>query len=148
MNNLEKAAIFETELAPFFTEKAPAQLPENFKNGFVKWFPWVNLVLVVLTIPAVLILLAALGLVTTAGAVGGGGGLRELIGISIALIAIVFRILATPGLFKATRGSWVLVYYAELVSVVSSVISLSIFGLAFNALFLFILFQVRPLYLK
>ena len=51
---MSQPAILESELAPFFTVKAPFQFPINFREGFVKYWPIVSLILLLLALPAIL----------------------------------------------------------------------------------------------
>ncbi len=144
---MAQPAILEPELAPYFTSKAPFQFPINFREGFVKYWPIVTLVLLILGIPAILAFLgigAALVPVSFMGGVGAGVGYT--ITMILSLIGLVLSILALPGLFNRKRSGWVFSYYAQLISILTSVFSISIFGILLGLLFMMLLFQVRDYY--
>ncbi len=140
-------AMLESELAPFFTTKAPFQFPENFKAGFVKYWPIVSLVILILAIPAILAFLG-LGAAFMPAAYAGGAGVGMIYTITIVLTiaSTVLGILALPGLFNKTRSGWVFSYYAQLISILGGILSFSILGVIFGLLWLMLLFQVRDYY--
>ncbi|QIP13994.1 chromate transporter [Spirosoma aureum] len=144
---MAQSAILEAELAPYFTTKAPFQFPINFREGFVKYWPIVTLVLLVLALPAILAFLG-LGtfLVPVSYAGGFGAGLGYTISMIFSLAGLVLGILALPGLFNRKRSGWVFSYYAQLIGIVSSVVVFNLVGLLFGLLFLMLLFQVRDYY--
>ncbi len=134
-------------MAPFFTTKAPFQFPVNFREGFVKYWPIVSLVLLLLTIPAILMFLGIGAFLVPASFVAGvGAGFGYTISMVLTTISLVLGVLALPGLFNRKRGGWVLSYYAQLVSIVAAVLTISILGIIFGLLFLMLLFQVREYY--
>ena len=57
-------------------------------------------------------------------------------------------IVAVPGLFKRTKGAWTLLFYASIISLIGSIISLSgiVSGLIGAIIGWYILFQVKELY--
>ena len=145
---MTKPAILEPELAPYFTTKAPFQFPVEFREAFVKYWPIASLVLIALAIPGFLILF---GLGTAISmSVGAGMGTFIFISTLVSLAATVLSAIALPGLFNRKRQGWVLSYYAQLVSVVALLLSLSIVGILLGGLlrllFLMLLFQVRDYY--
>jgi hypothetical protein len=136
-------AILEEELAPLFANLPP--LPEEFKNGFVKYVPIVTLVLLLISVPG---LLAAFALGSALFAFAGFTGILTLLSFILSLVAVALTIFALPGLFKQKRSGWVLQYYSELVSIVASLLSISILGLVLNAVWLYVFFQVRDRYVN
>ena len=144
---MNQPAAFETELAPYFTTKAPFQFPVEFRAGFVKYWPIITLVLLILAAPAILVFLGigtALMPVSFLGGVGAGFGYT--ITMILSVVGLVLSVLALPGLFNRKRAGWVFSYYAQLISIVSSVFSFSLFGIVLGLLFLMLLFQVREYY--
>lgn len=144
---MNQSAILETELAPYFTTRAPFQFPINFKEGFVKYWPIVTLILLILAIPAILVFLgigAALVPFSYAGGVGAGFGYT--LSMVFSIIQLVLAVLALPGLFNKKRQGWVFSYYSQLISIVGAVISIHIVGTLIGLLFLMLLFQVREYY--
>ncbi len=140
---MAQQAVLEPELGPIFTDKAPFQLPEEFREGFAKYIPYVAVVLLPLSLLAILF----------------GGGMAILSGfflnirVSLALLVMVASLivgaLAIPGLFKRTRESWTKMYIADLLYILSAIISFDIVSIIISFLIgLFILFQVRSKYVN
>ncbi len=141
---MTQSAILEPELAPYFTTKAPFQFPVEFREGFVKYWPIVSLVLLILALPAIL---ALLGLGAWFSSVAGYGyGALYTIGVVFSIATTVLRALALPGLFNRKRQGWVFSYYAQLLSIVGGIVSFSVVGILLGLLFLLLLFQVRDYY--
>ncbi|MFD2571892.1 chromate transporter [Spirosoma soli] len=144
---MAQSAVLESELAPYFTTKAPFQFPIGFREGFVKYWPIVSLILLLITLPAILAFLgigAALVPVSFFGGVGAGFGYT--ITMILSLVGLVLGALALPGLFNRKRSGWVLSYYAQLISIVGSIFTFSLLGVILGLLFLLLLFQVREYY--
>ncbi|GAB3223778.1 chromate transporter [Spirosoma arcticum] len=144
---MNQSALLETELAPYFTIKAPFQFPVNFREGFVKYWPFVSLVLLLLTLPSILLFLGIGTALLPVSFVGGiGSGIGYTISMVLTVIGLVLSLLALPGLFNRKRSGWVLSYYAQLLSIVTSILSFSLIGILLGLLFLMLLFQVRDYY--
>jgi hypothetical protein len=129
----------------YLVQKAPFQLPDNAKEGIVKWGPWITVVLLVLALPP---LLALLGIGAVLMPFAGPGYAAGFTYFSILLIAeIGLMIAALPGLFARKMSGWRLLFWSQVVSLVLSVLQGAIVGGILGALIAFyILFQVRPLY--
>lgn len=135
----------------YLLKKAPS-LPSNVKELIVKFAPWVNILLALFAIPAVLLVLGLGALVAPfsmflgpAGAVS--YGINYLVSTAILGITVVLELMAIPGLFSRSRKAWNLLYYATLLSAVSSLVSFHIFNALFSALIgLYFLFQIREYY--
>lgn len=149
------SAVLETQLADAF-KKVNIQIPESGKQTLVKILPWVDLVLLILLLPAVLAIFALGSLI---------GGLAVATGVStgpIYWLALVFLVVqvgfmaaALPGLFKLRRQGWVLMYYGTLIGVVYNLFDWVrtpaaffglVWGLAISAVSLWLIFQVRDHY--
>jgi len=144
---MAQSALLEAEMAPFFTTKAPFQFPANFRDGFVKYWPIVSLILLLLSLPAILLFLGIGAFLVPASFVAGAGaGFGYTISMVLTIVSLVLSVLALPGLFNRKRGGWVLSYYAQLVSILAGVLTISILGIIFGLLFLMLLFQVREYY--
>jgi hypothetical protein len=150
-NNASTLAMLEDTLDLYFGQKAPA-LPPNVKELFVRFAPWVTLVLLLITLPAVLI---ALGLGALAAPlaflVGPGYGVSYGVTYTVAMVilgvSVVLEAMSLPGLFKRTRQGWRLAYYGVLVNIVGSLIGLNLVSALISAIVgFYILFQVKPLY--
>jgi len=71
-----------------------------------------------------------------------------MISLIISVIVLVMEVIAVPGLFKRTKGGWNLVFYASIVSLIGSIISINgiISGIIGAIIGWYILFQVKDLY--
>ncbi|WP_020598353.1 hypothetical protein [Spirosoma panaciterrae] len=144
---MAQPAVLEAELAPYFTTKAPFQFPINFREGFVKFWPIVTLVLLILAAPGILLFLGIGTALMPATFMGGASvGFGYTIAMILSIAGLVLSILALPGLFNRKRSGWVYSYYAQLISIVTSIFSFSILGILLGLLFLMLLFQVRDYY--
>ncbi|MBC3788090.1 chromate transporter [Spirosoma utsteinense] len=144
---MNQSALLETELAPYFTVKAPFQFPINFREGFVKYWPIVTLIVMILTLPALLVFLgigAALMPVSFLDGVGTGVGYT--LTMILTLVGLILGLLALPGLFNRKRSGWVFSYYAQILSIVGSLVGFHLISVLFGLLFLMLLFQVRDYY--
>ncbi len=133
-------------LETYLVKQAPS-LPKNIKEILVKIAPWLEVVGVVMTVPAIFALLGfnAMMYGTT---YGGYVAARNFSLSTIFLLAgFVLMILAIPGLFNRTKVGWNYVYYSVLVSAVYSLISYQFFGMVVGTLIsLYLLFQVKSYY--
>ncbi|KAB7732724.1 chromate transporter [Rudanella paleaurantiibacter] len=139
---MTQQAVLEPELAPLFTEKAPFQLPEEFREGFAKYVPYIAVIFLPLSMLAIIF---------------GGGvailsgfflNLRASLSLLLVVASLIIGVLAIPGLFKRTRESWTKMYVAELLYIASAIISFDIIGVILSFLLgLYLLFQVRGKYM-
>ena len=131
----------------YLVKKAPFQLPKEVKEFLVKFGPWIALVWLVLSLPALLVML---GIGTAFMPFGGTMYSVGFTYISVVLLAqLVLLALALPGLFKRKMSAWRLMFYSQLIGIVSSLLMGSIFGAIIGGLIgLYILFQIRPLYVN
>lgn len=131
----------------YFGKKAPS-LPENAKEAIVKFGPWIALILLIISAPAVLGLLG-LGAALSPFAYLGGitGGVGYMVSIVFTIVIMVMEIIALPGLFKRSRSGWNIMFYSTLLQAVESVLSMNIGGLIIGTLLsLYVLFQIRSYY--
>lgn len=131
----------------YLVKKAPFQIPGEIREFLVKFGPWIALVLLILALPALLVMLGIGTAMMPFGGVGYAAGFTYL---SVMLLAqLVLQALALPGLFARKMSGWKLIFYAQLVGIVFSLLSGSILGALIGGLIgLYILFQVRPLYVN
>jgi hypothetical protein len=142
---MAQPAVFEQELAPIFTEKAPFQIPDDIRQILVKIIPYLIILQVVFFVLSLLgggrVILAAFS-----------ANILYSISALISLVGAVIGMLALPGSFKCTRESWVKMYQAQLLFVLASLVTLTISGfisgLISLVLGLFVLFQIRPKYVN
>jgi hypothetical protein len=136
----------EDVLQLYLVEKAPA-LPSGWKEVLVKIIPWIILVVIIFTLPAVLFAFGLGTLLAPFGFLAGvGAGFVYLISMALAAVVLILEALALSGLFNRTRKGWTFAYYAALVGGVSNILSLSIGGLVGTLIGLYILFQIREHY--
>lgn len=135
----------------YLVKKAPA-LPKNWKEFIVKISPWLVIVGAVLAAWALIGLFTAMSNLNAAAPYAAAMsqitiGPQFYISIALSIAVIVLELLALPGLFARTKKGWNLVFYASLVSAVSSLISMNIGSLIIGTLLsLYILFQIREYY--
>lgn len=131
----------------YLVNKAPA-LPENAKEAIVKFGPWISLILLVVSLPAILGLLGLGAALTPFSYLGGmGAGFTYTASIVFTIVVMVMQLIALPGLFKRKLSSWNMMFYASLVEAVHNVVLFNLGGLIIGTLLsLYILFQVKKLY--
>jgi len=137
----------EDKINLYFGEKAP-QLPEKVKLVLVKISPYLILISIIFSLPAIL---AALGLGTILAPIGlyagVSSGFHFSVGLLITLAVIVLEIMALPGLFKNKRQAWELMFYSTLINAVYALITLSLGSLIIGtALSWYFWFQIRSFY--
>lgn len=131
----------------YLVKKAPFQIPGEIRELLVKFGPWIALVLLILSLPALLVML---GLGTALMPLGGVGYASGFGFLTVALLAqLVLLGMALPGLFTRKRSSWNLLLYSQLVGIAASILSGSIVWALLGGLIgLYILFQIRVLYVN
>ncbi|MFZ2299704.1 MAG: hypothetical protein WAW00_01045 [Candidatus Moraniibacteriota bacterium] len=143
----------EALLDEYMVKKAPFHLPMGLKEFIAKVSPYLIIIFAVMALP---LILAAIGISTAfaplgmmgAYGYGFGWGLSAIISLVVAVIVLVMEVMAIPGLFKRTRGAWRLLFYASIVSLIGSIISISgiVGGVIGAVIGWYILFQVKELY--
>lgn len=138
----------EDLLDEYLVKKAPFTIPDKWKEAIVKFAPWINLILMILALPALLALFGIGAFLAPSSYLGGlRTGMAYTLGLIVASIAIVLNALAIPGLFKRTRQGWMFVFYATLIGVVENAIHFNIGNLIIGSLLsLYMLFQVKSYY--
>jgi len=140
-------AQLERLLETYFGEKAP-RLPDGIKEFIVNFGPWITLLMIVATLPA---MLAILGLGTMAipfSYLGGFQfGLRHTISILLTGATLILDVIALPGLFKRKLSAWKLIFYVSLISVVQNALTVNFSSLVIGSLISwYVLFQIKKLY--
>jgi len=125
----------------YLVTKAPFQLPDSLKEIIVKFGPWIAVILLVLSLPA---LLVVLGVSTAFMPYAIGFGILWALAFCLHLVLMG---LALPGLFARKMSGWTLMFYAQVVSIVASLLSHAFIGaIIFGLISFYILFQVRSKY--
>lgn len=132
----------------YLVTKAPVQLPANVKEWLVKYGPWIDLVLLILFLPAILLVL---GLGAIALPFSGIAGPQAAAGLGLAMIAMVVQVvlmaIALPGLFARKKSGWNFAFYGVVFSLLSNLISFQILGgLISFVIGAYFLFQIRSYY--
>ncbi len=148
-------------LKPYFTTKAPFQIPTGGREFIVKIAPWVIIAVAVLSVFGLFGILSALGLGTAMlGAYGvyvPQSGLYVAMAwasLIIGIINIILLFMAFPGLKSHQESGWRYIYYTEALAIASAIVSFvggfnggSLLGGALGVIIgLYILFQVRDYY--
>jgi len=129
----------------YLVKKAPFQLPEPAKEAIVQYGPWITIVLLVLTLPLLLALLGIGAIFSPFGGVSAAAGFG-IVALGT-IIEVGLTIAALPGLFARKMNGWTFLFYARVVSFVTSILALNIVGaIVFGLISFYILFQIRPLY--
>ena len=129
----------------YLVKKAPFQIPDEAKEWIVKYGPWITIVLLVLTLPALLVVLGIGAVLIPFGGVGYATGFGYLtLGL---IVQIGLTLAALPGLFARRLSGWTLLFYARIVSLVFTLLAGGIVSALVGGLIsMYILFQVRALY--
>ena len=122
-------------------------LPTNIRELLVKIAPWLALIFGVLGI------IGGLGMlgISPVGLMGGvrNGALLLVMGV-LTILASVLMVMAFTKLNKKEYGGWKLLFWSEIVSFVSSILSLQvgsiISALIFCSIGLYLLFQIKSYY--
>ena len=129
----------------YFVKKAPFQIPEQGREAIVKWGPWIAVVLIALSLPAILALLGfGASLIPFGGYYYATG-----FGLSTIFLIVHFGLMiaALPGLFARKMSGWRLMFYAEVATLVYLLAFYAIVAAIIRALIAFyILFQIRTKY--
>lgn len=124
----------EDMLDLYFGQKAP-QLPPNVKETIVRIAPWITLVLLVISLPAVLVLFGIGTLFAPVSYLGGfQAGTTYTLSLVVLAVSLVLEALAIPGLMKRSKKGWNMVFYSALVGIVSNLLSMNFMGLIIGAL--------------
>jgi hypothetical protein len=144
----------EAYLAPLF-QNLP-HIPEGGRKFLVDFAPWVALIFGILGVVS----LAGAGGISFLLTIGTFGfALPLLIAVLLGLIAAVLLLAAFPGLKARTKAGWNKVFYSQVVSIVSGVVSMffggasglvsGFVGTLIGALIgFYILFEIRSWYNK
>jgi hypothetical protein len=128
----------------WFGQKAPA-LPTKGKEFIVKVAPWLSIISIAISVPAILALMGLHASFSTSGMYGYGYSAGYWWIFSAAVI--VLNILALKGLFKPAKSGWMFTFYAVLVGGLSSILMMDIIGAIISlAISFYLLFQIKPYY--
>jgi hypothetical protein len=148
-SNEMSLANLENTLDLYLVDKAPA-IPTKWKEVLVKFLPWITLVMFILFLPIVLAVLGIGALLLPFSFIGGvGNGMMYTLAVIVLAASLVLEALAIPGLFKQTRRSWNLLFYAALINALYNLLTFNLSGLVIGTLIsLYLLFQIKSYYTK
>ena len=140
----------EGTLDEYFGKKAPA-LPQNIREFIVKVAPYLTIIGIIFTVPAILLLLGIGSVATVLAPVGGAPAVTSVptmwAGILLLIPVVVLEAMAVPGLFSRKASAWRLVFWAQLISIISNLVQFNIIGAIISALIgFYILFQIKSIY--
>lgn len=136
----------EETLDLYFGKKAPA-LPAGVKDFLVSIAPWLTLISLVVSLPAVLALIGISSFMMPVAYMAYAAGGTVWVSAAFLVVTIVLQALAIPGLFKRSKQGWNFVFYSALVAVAYNAVSLNLIGGIVGALISFyLLFQLRSHY--
>lgn len=139
--------ILENELEPIFLGKFPP-FPDDIKEFLVKYGPYLILFGAVFMLFG---LLAAFGIGTAAigiGVMAYGSGFMMYIALFITTIIAIVYLMAFSPLRARKKAGWNLLYYALLLSLLSSLIQLALLSAIISGVIGFwVLFQIRDKYI-
>ena len=149
-NSKNPLAQLEETLNEYFGKKAPA-LPQNIKEIIVKIAPYLVIISLIFTIPAILVLFGLGSLATVLSPMGGANSAAGVpamwIGIVLLIPVAILEIMAVPGLFSKKIAAWRYMFWAQFISIVSSLVQVNITGALLSAIIgFYILFQIKSLY--
>jgi hypothetical protein len=129
----------------YLVNKAPIQIPDNIRELIVAYGPWITVILLVLSLPVLLVVFGlGVGLLPFGGpAYAAGFGLGAL----LFCVQLVLEIASLPGLFARKMTGWTLMFYAQAVGVLSSLMYGAIVSaIVVGVIVFYVMFQVRGLY--
>ena len=153
-------AALEAWLYTYLVVKAPFQLPVGLKEFIVKYGPWITLVLGILLLPAIFAIFTLGSLVGTVASMYTSVTVGPMYWIAMLLLVvqIVIMFVSVPMLLKRKRSGWLLVFYADLLSLGYSIFSSFSYGyftigsliggLIGATIGFYFLFQIRSYYTK
>ncbi len=147
----------EALLDEYMVKKAPFTLPKDAKEFIAKVSPYLIIIFAIMALSFIFFTLGLSAFVAPFAMMGGYGyglGLSwsfgTIIALVVSIISVVIELMAVPGLFKRTKSSWRLLFYASIVSLIGGILSINgLVGAIIGAIIgWYILFQVKELYKK
>lgn len=144
-----KSLLLEKELETIFLHKLPP-FQENTKDFFVRYGPYILIILAVL---GLLSLLAAMGFLgglsiySPTFGVSSGMMLTSWVSILLSLVGLALIFMAYTPLKNRQRKGWEYLYYSVLISLAGSLIALHLLSFLISGfLWFWVLFQIRERY--
>jgi hypothetical protein len=136
----------ETTLNEYFGKKAP-QLPKDIKDFIVMASPYLVILGIVMSVPAIFALLGLSVLFAPMMAFGGGWTLMSILSLVTLIASMILEISAVSGLFAKKKSAWDKLFWVSLIGIISSLAGGNLVGLVIGtAISWYVLFQVRSYY--
>lgn len=149
---------YEAEIDKFCEEylvkKAPFAIPENWKEILVKVIAWVNVIRIVMALLALPVLLGLGALIGVLDVASGAtinplSNIWGILSLVFTLASLVLYILAAKGLFARKAQAWRLIFYAQLLSVVQSLVAGQLVSMIIGLVIgMYVLYQMRDKYVN
>lgn len=139
--NQNKATDLIAALEKFY--KQVPNLPDSIREVLVKIAPWLALIFGILGVIAGL---GALGFSPVALLGGVDASMIVLLTGVVSIVASILMLMAYPKLVKKQYKGWELLFWSEVVSVVSAVVTLSIGSVLGILIGFYLLFQIKSYY--
>lgn len=136
----------EEQLDLYLVQKAP-ELPDNIKNILVIVIPWLVIIGIVVSIPAILAAFGISAVLAPAYVFTQSFGLFAILSTVVSIVGLVFNAMAIPGLLRKDRKGWTYSFYATLIGILSGLIAGSFVSALLGGLIgLYLLFQIKEKY--
>mgnify|MGYP001139478550 CR=1 FL=1 len=133
----------EETLEIYFCKKIPFFIPDKFKELMVQFLPYLTILLIIVNIPLIFNVLTFSNFFLGRKIYS----FNYILSIIFLTGALIFVILAIPGLFKRKERSWRFLFYASLLNFISGFLSGDWIGMIIVALFFwYVLFQIKNYY--
>jgi len=142
----------EDTLEVYLVKKAPFSIPENWKELIVRFAPYLTILGIIVSVPAVFAVLGLGALVSPFTAFLGpryalSYSFNYVLSMVALVVVIVLAAMAVPGLFRREEKAWRFLFYASLVNAVSGFLGGDWVGMIIGTLlFWYVLFQVKEYY--
>ncbi|MFA6253982.1 MAG: hypothetical protein WC640_01825 [Candidatus Paceibacterota bacterium] len=136
-------------LDQYFGQKAP-QLPANVKEFIVKISPYLAILgLIIFGLALFPLLMLVFGLSAVAAYAAYVPMTNVYVSLVVMIVVELMYLIAIPGLFKRAKNAWNLMFYAQIVAAISSLVSLNILGAIIGLIIgFYFLFQVKSYYIN
>ncbi len=143
---MAKHADWQAKMEEFFM-RFPA-LPKNAREVLVRFTPWLSLIFGILGVLAGLAGLGILSVLSPFMVLGGGFAATSgsLLGMVAALVSSALLLAAFPGTKARKMQGWNMLFWSEVASVVSALLSFALGGVVFALISFYLLYQIKGYY--
>lgn len=135
----------DQQLEQYLVKRAPA-LPQDIVKLLVTLAPWFALITVIFGIPAIVAAFGVTAFVTPFAIVAGARTGSFWFYWLLSLVQIGLSGLAIKPLFARAMRGWQLMFYSQLLSLVSSLFHFNVLNLALTVLSFYLLYQMKKSY--